>query len=651
MGFSGGDGNLSRYVHNNATTFTDPTGLDEASNIEFGRQRQKEQLTWAKEDLQRHERWLALVEKNKDEMGNTLFQDSERYDQELQAARQLVKSSTKRVEDLELVISNPKAAMEKEKKEYAETPEQKAYRRKLVDKVNADYQLVEIPGFWESLGDGLGDGVVIGLNRLTGGHIDSLDEKAKRLIRENGGLYETADDITAAGSEVLHTLGPGRVVKAASKGFKALKIGDKVIKAEHVVDAVGVGAEALKGVDSVRERLKQGDVRGAREEAVKALVGVMLGPQARERADAALQIRRALEKGDTEGAAALVKGQVFKEVDSALDNLKACDVEALAGDALRVREAVKAAESVKRVADAIQKEDWKGAATAAIDAAERLDKLGDPCFVAGTPFRTPEGHKSVEEFGEGDRILTREENNPNAPVVVRIVEQVFVRSAEVHKLRANGKLIGTTSEHPFWVKEKGWTPVRELRPGDLLSTQDGSWLAVEEVYGTGDWQTVYNLRVAEHHTYFVGADDWGFSLWAHNACHEKADAATRPQGEHFRAQAQKFWDTLPDKSRYGATIAVTEVNGKQVVSLYANVGAGERQFTQRQIDQFLKSVEAAGGIALHTSGQVHAEQELHNRYPTAPAIGISNPKGPCDKCLDDFENNRKYFNLFWPDRQ
>jgi hypothetical protein len=28
---------------------------------------------------------------------------------------------------------------------------------------------------------------------------------------------------------------------------------------------------------------------------------------------------------------------------------------------------------------------------------------------------------------------------------------------------------------------------------------------------------VYNLRVADWHTYFVGCDEWGFSVWAHNA--------------------------------------------------------------------------------------------------------------------------------------
>ena len=34
---------------------------------------------------------------------------------------------------------------------------------------------------------------------------------------------------------------------------------------------------------------------------------------------------------------------------------------------------------------------------------------------------------------------------------------------------------------------------------------------------TGSWETVYNFRIADFHTYFVGCDEWGFSVWAHNA--------------------------------------------------------------------------------------------------------------------------------------
>ena len=44
--------------------------------------------------------------------------------------------------------------------------------------------------------------------------------------------------------------------------------------------------------------------------------------------------------------------------------------------------------------------------------------------------------------------------------------------------------------------------------------------AVEEVADTGELATVYHLRIADFHTYFVGEESWGFSVWAHNATGE-----------------------------------------------------------------------------------------------------------------------------------
>jgi hypothetical protein len=64
---------------------------------------------------------------------------------------------------------------------------------------------------------------------------------------------------------------------------------------------------------------------------------------------------------------------------------------------------------------------------------------------------------------------------------------------------------------------KGWTPAGELAVGDLLATADGRWLSVEKLYNTGSLETVYNFRVADHHTYFVGGMHWGFNVWVHNA--------------------------------------------------------------------------------------------------------------------------------------
>jgi Pretoxin HINT domain len=142
------------------------------------------------------------------------------------------------------------------------------------------------------------------------------------------------------------------------------------------------------------------------------------------------------------------------------------------------------------------------------------------CFAAGTPLRTPAGHKFIEDFRVGDLILSRGESNPDGLVAVQVVEEVFVRTGRIWHLHVCGRVIRTTGEHPFWVKGKGWVAVRALTVGDLLSSEDGEWVAVEDVFDTGDYETVYNLRVSQYHTYFIGAVDWGFSVWAHNTYDE-----------------------------------------------------------------------------------------------------------------------------------
>ncbi|MBI1916813.1 MAG: SEC-C domain-containing protein [Planctomycetes bacterium] len=96
------------------------------------------------------------------------------------------------------------------------------------------------------------------------------------------------------------------------------------------------------------------------------------------------------------------------------------------------------------------------------------------------------------------------------------------------------RVIGTTAEHPFYVYGKGWRPLAEIQPGDWIRTDDG-WVEVNKVEDTGRYETVYNLKVADYHTYFVGAQDWGFGVWAHNTCKDIVDPTT---GKVLKTAAQ-----------------------------------------------------------------------------------------------------------------
>ncbi len=149
-------------------------------------------------------------------------------------------------------------------------------------------------------------------------------------------------------------------------------------------------------------------------------------------------------------------------------------------------------------------------------------QLGAACFSADTRLMARgqwgRGWRRIDQIAEGDAVLSRDENNAQGPLEWKNVEEVFHRYGFVVSVRVGGQVIKTTVEHPFFVQDKGWLPAGELLRGDLLPSHDGQWLAVEEVSDNGDHERLYNLRVADWHTYFVGAEEWGFSIWAHNAC-------------------------------------------------------------------------------------------------------------------------------------
>ncbi len=166
-----------------------------------------------------------------------------------------------------------------------------------------------------------------------------------------------------------------------------------------------------------------------------------------------------------------------------------------------------------------QKDNMLGAALDALGVLGNVATMLKACFAARTPLLTLEGSEYIENIREGDYVLSRDENDADGPVVARQVEEVFTSYAKIWHVHVGGQVIRTTAEHPFWVRGKGWTAGWELRVGDKLSSHDGRWVTVEDLLDTGEWETVYNLRVIGYATYFVGCLSWGFSVWRHNSCH------------------------------------------------------------------------------------------------------------------------------------
>jgi hypothetical protein len=148
------------------------------------------------------------------------------------------------------------------------------------------------------------------------------------------------------------------------------------------------------------------------------------------------------------------------------------------------------------------------------------------CFEAGTPIVTTlEGDsKPIEELRPGDYILSKSEYAPDGPMVLRQVLLTYERISPITNVHVEGRIIGTTDEHPFYVRGKGLRMAQELRAGDELLSHTGVWVRVEGVAPSGRIAKVYNVEVEADHTYFVGSREWGFSVWAHNYGPETARA-------------------------------------------------------------------------------------------------------------------------------
>ncbi len=122
-------------------------------------------------------------------------------------------------------------------------------------------------------------------------------------------------------------------------------------------------------------------------------------------------------------------------------------------------------------------------------------------------------------------ILSRNEFDPQGPLELKRVEELFTRTSPIIELKIAGQTIGTTDEHPFYVPAReAFVPARELQAVDKLISHAGQLIAIESVHVTDQIANVYNMRVADYHTYFVGGAGWGWDVWAHNACKEFVNA-------------------------------------------------------------------------------------------------------------------------------
>jgi hypothetical protein len=115
--------------------------------------------------------------------------------------------------------------------------------------------------------------------------------------------------------------------------------------------------------------------------------------------------------------------------------------------------------------------------------------------------------KPIEEIAPGDSVRTWDEGKH------RFARGAVVRTFQRHAAHVLQVVIGigtksqtivSTSEHPFWVQGRGWTPAINLVSGARLLCPYGVDCVVVSVLKLDGGLTVYNFEVTVQHNYFVG---------------------------------------------------------------------------------------------------------------------------------------------------
>ncbi|MBC7966304.1 MAG: hypothetical protein H7Z17_10320, partial [Fuerstia sp.] len=124
------------------------------------------------------------------------------------------------------------------------------------------------------------------------------------------------------------------------------------------------------------------------------------------------------------------------------------------------------------------------------------------CLVAGTPIWTDRGMVAIEKLAAGDCVLAK--NIETGELAYKpVIHTTSRHPISVTKFIVNGQPVVASSGHNFWVSGSGWTKTRELIPQQPIHTVVGM-ARVESVEDEAVPAPVYNLVVADFHTYFVG---------------------------------------------------------------------------------------------------------------------------------------------------
>ena len=232
------------------------------------------------------------------------------------------------------------------------------------------------------------------------------------------------------------------------------------------------------------------------------------------------------------------------------------------------------------------------------------------CFTGDTEVYTSDGLVCIEDVQVGDSVWAY--NSETGETELKEVLNVWVKETDeiLHVSTSDGETIDTTTNHPFYVEEKGWVAAGDLEFGDTLVTADGDEVEVTEIEleRLDEPILVYNLEVEEYHTYFVGNS----RVLVHNVYKKGSDAEKKLVNMYPDGKSQSFFATS---------------NGRRFIDRLSNKTAHEAKEGYTSATQFIKK-QLKKDIDLLSSKEI--DKSIWHFFESP----VTGKKGPSQPLID-----------------
>jgi len=251
-------------------------------------------------------------------------------------------------------------------------------------------------------------------------------------------------------------------------------------------------------------------------------------------------------------------------------------------------------------------------------------------FTPDTPVTTDHGKRSIGKLQVGNRVLAynpRTHNMELQPILhvwihsdndLVEITVVMVDHGSSHKTQVRkGELLHTTSEHPFLTTERGFLPAGQLVIGMHILRANGSTGIITGWKIVPGTKVMYNLEVANDHTFTVGAGQW--------VVHNRCDFASMADELAKSLRIAAFKDTH-------ATISVAFAQDEEgnVSTLVGMNSSSRRPWRIGALEGLL---DGEGTIVPAPGDKFHAEQNILN-YMRANNLDLLGIGASRDICLE-----------------